>query len=154
LRLVGGGDAVADLKRRATERGVRDRVDFVDPVPHEQIPDLLSDAHVGVAPLKDDDELSYAMPTKVYEYLGCTLPVVATGNGELDRFLEQSDGGILAENDPESVAAAIERLQTDPDLRAETGRRGHEYVRDRYDRNAIADRFESHLRNLSDGDYD
>ncbi|WP_436935611.1 glycosyltransferase family 4 protein [Halovenus marina] len=154
LRLVGGGDAVADLKRRATEQGVRDRVEFVDPVPHEQIPDLLSDAHVGVAPLKDDDELSYAMPTKVYEYLGCALPVVATGNGELDRFLEESGGGILAENDPESVAASIERLQTDPDLRAETGRRGHEYVRDRYDRNAIADRFESHLRNLSDGDHD
>jgi glycosyltransferase involved in cell wall biosynthesis len=152
LRLVGGGDAVSDLKQRATERGVRDRVEFTGPVPRERIPGLLSGADVGLAPLIDDDELSYAMPTKVYEYLGCELPVVATGNGELHRFVAESGGGVHASNDSDAVAAAIKRLRTDPELRAEAGRRGYEYVRDRYDREAIADRFESHLRELCEQD--
>ncbi len=148
LRLVGGGDAVADLKQLATDRGVGHRVEFVGIRPHDEIPRLLGEAHVGVAPLKDDEELAYAMPTKVYEYLGNGLPVVTTGRGELERFIERSDGGIHAESDSHSIATAIETLLEDDEFRAEAGRRGSEYVQERYDRGHVARRFSEHLDKL------
>lgn len=147
LRLVGGGDAVPTLRRLAEERGVGHRVEFAGTVPHDQIPSILARAQVGVAPLADDPELAYAMPTKVYEYLGARLPVVATGRGELERFVEESGGGIHADNDPESVAAAIRRL-TDDELRAECGREGFRHVRREYDRATIAARLSDHLETL------
>jgi colanic acid biosynthesis glycosyl transferase WcaI len=151
LRLVGGGDAVPALRALAHERGVADRVEFEGTVSHDRIPAILRTADVGVAPLEDDPELAYAMPTKVYEYLCARLPMVVTGRGELERFVRESGGGIHAEPDPESVASAVTRLLEDPELRATLGRQGHEHVRRQYDRTAIAARFSDHLHGLVDG---
>jgi len=148
LRLVGGGDALPALQEQAAEQGLTDRVEFVGPVDHEEIPPLLADADVGIAPLKDDSGLSYAMPTKVYEYLGCRLPVVATGNGELERFMAESEGGVHAKNDPESIAEAIETLLSHDDLRTERAQTGYEHVARQYDRAEIAARFSDHLDGL------
>lgn len=146
LRLVGGGDQVPELERLVSELGLGARVQFVGPVPREQVPAILAGADVGLAPLAPDEELSYAMPTKVYEYLGAGLPAVVTGNGELKRFIRDSGGGIHTDADPTSIADALDELLSDPDLRAEMGRRGHQYVRTDYARAAIVDRFENQLR--------
>jgi len=148
LRLVGGGDAVPSLKRLVRSRGLDDRVEFVEPVPREEIPGILARADVGLAPLVDDEELAYAMPTKVYEYLGSRLPVVVTGRGELKRFVEESGGGVHAPNDVDAVAAAIDDLLADDERRAEMAANGYEYVRSEYDREHIASRLDDHLRGL------
>jgi len=151
LRLVGGGDAVPALRSLAAERGVADRVEFEGTVSHDRIPAILRAADVGIAPLEDNPELAYAMPTKVYEYLCVGLPVVVTGRGELERFVRESNSGLVADPDPESVASAVTRLLADPELRATLGRQGHEHVRRTYDRAAIAARFSDHLHGLVDG---
>lgn len=151
LRLVGGGDAVPDLKRTAKKHGVQERVEFLGSVPHDRIPALLREADVGLAPLKDDPELAYAMPTKVYEYLGSELPVLATGRGELARFVEDSGGGALAANDAASITKELENLLSQPERRARAGRRGFEYVDPRYERAEIAARFERHLQEAASG---
>lgn len=149
LRLVGGGDLVPELERLVADLGLENRVEFVGPVPHEQVPDILAEAAVGLAPLADNQGLAYAMPTKVYEYLGSGLPALVTGNGELEQFIEESGGGIHTENDPAAIAAALDELLVDADLRAEMGRRGHEYVREEYARERIVDRLDGHLRALA-----
>jgi glycosyltransferase involved in cell wall biosynthesis len=148
LRLVGGGDAVSHLRRVVTETGLEDRVQFVGQVPRAAVPGILRAADVGLAPLVKDDGLAYAMPTKVYEYLGCARPVVVTGCGELERFVERSGGGLLAENTPEDIARAVDELLADPERRTRMGRAGHEYVHERYDRRNIARRFDGHLSAL------
>lgn len=148
LRLVGGGDLVPALREQVDELGLEDAVEFVEPVPREEIPGLLAEAAIGLAPLKDDTELDYAMPTKVYEYLGCGLPVLATGHGELEHFVEASGGGIHVDNDPDAIAAGLDQLLADPDRRAEMGAQGREYVCTEYARERIAARFDEELRGL------
>lgn len=148
LRLVGGGDAVPELEALTERLDLDDRVEFHGPVEHEEIPPMLDEAKVGLAPLKDDPELAYAMPSKVYEYLGYGLPVVTTGRGELERFVDASEGGIHAENDPASLAEAIRTFFEDERRRQEAGCRGHQYVRERYDRRVIAHRFSEDLQGL------
>lgn len=150
FRMIGGGDAVPRLKRLTETVGVSDRVSFVDPVPREQIPGILRDADVGVAPLVDSDELAYAVPTKVYEYLGCGLPVVVTGSGEVRRLVESSGGGLCADTDPDAVAAALDELLADDDRRSEMAKSGYEHVRTTFDRAIIASQFDDHLGELLD----
>ena len=48
------------------------------PVPHEQVPDLLSQAHVGVLPFPDEIKFRVSSPIKLFEYMGAGLPVMAT----------------------------------------------------------------------------
>ncbi len=148
LKLVGGGDAMPELQDLVEELDVADRVEFVGTVPHHEIPKLLDDATVGLAPLRDDPELAYAMPSKVYEYLGSGLPVIVTGQGEIERFVRDSGGGLHADNDAASIAADVEQLLQDDEFRVATAERGYEYVEKRYDRDNITDRFSDHLATL------
>lgn len=149
LRLVGGGDLVPELRALVEELDLSDRVRFVDPVPQAEIPSLLAEATIGVAPLVDDPELAYAMPTKVYEYLGCGLPVVTTGRGELRRFVEAADGGIHTDAEPEALAAAFERILTGEERRRDFTANGRAFVEREYDHREIADRFGATLRELT-----
>lgn len=145
LRLVGSGDVEPELKALAEELSLNGRVEFTGLVPRQQVPEILNEATIGVAPLKDTEALEYAMPTKVYEYLACGLPVLVTGGSHLRQFVEDSGGGVHVENDPERIAEAIDALLADETYRTELAERGHEYVLDRYTRDRIAKRLSDEL---------
>jgi len=149
LQLVGDGDEVSRLKRVVERRNLEDRVEFVGVVDRERIPEILDSATVGLAPIKDSPELDYAIPTKLYEYMACSLPVVVTGRGEIKRFATDTDAGIHTEPDPESIATAIDTLLENPDRRVAMGRDGYQVVSEEYDRQAIAGRLGEVFRTLT-----
>lgn len=149
LRIVGDGDRRDALEQLAIDEGVAGQVEFTGLVDREAIPELLADARIGLAPLEDRDSLSYAVPTKLYEYMACGLPVLATGSGQIERHVADSGAGVVADDDPEAVAAAIDDVLADEQVRREYGRRGREFVTERYDRRAIARSFATELATLS-----
>lgn len=151
LYLIGSGDAVPALREVVADAGVEDAVEFTGPIPHEDVPSVLKNAEIGIAPLLDDSELDYAMPTKVYEYMGAGLPVVTTGQGEIERFIEQSGGGIHTTTDPDDIATAFDSLLASESQRRERGRSGQNYVSPTYDRGHIAARFDEQIHQLMDG---
>ncbi|OYR41425.1 glycosyltransferase family 4 protein [Halorubrum sp. Eb13] len=145
LRIVGDGDIRNDLDELVSEEGLDDRVEFTGLVPREEIPGILDNAAIGVAPLKSDDVLEYAIPTKAYEYMAFRLPVVATGIGEIEVLIDESEGGVFVENDPQRLAEAFDTLLADPERREQLGRNGREHVVERYDRGVIAARLSAVL---------
>jgi glycosyltransferase involved in cell wall biosynthesis len=145
LRLVGSGDVEPELKDLTEELSLNGQVQFTGLVPRQRVPEILNEATIGIAPLKDTKALEYAMPTKVYEYLACGLPVVVTGGSHLQQFVEDSGGGVHVENDPDRIAEVIDELLADDAYRSELARRGHNYVLDRYTRDRIAGRLSDEL---------
>lgn len=148
LRLVGSGDAEGDLKRLAGRLGVDDHVEFVGLVDREEVPGILNRAQVAIAPIKSTDELAYAMPTKVYEYLACGLPTVVTGQGEIVEFAAASGGTLHTESDPEALGSELDRLLSDPSLRREMGIAGRQEAVEEHGRRAIARRLSDQLTSL------
>lgn len=138
LQLVGGGDVESELRQLTDELGIGDTVEFAGVVRREEVPTFLDQATVGIAPLKDTDELAYAIPTKVYEYMASCLPTVVTGCGEIERFVDESGGGVHVANDPEQIAQQLDELLEDDTRRQQLAERGREYVETNYDRKAIA----------------
>jgi colanic acid biosynthesis glycosyl transferase WcaI len=151
LRLVGDGDERSRLEDLTARLGLEDRVEFVGLVDREEVPRIIDGAAVGLAPLWDTEELAYAMPTKVYEYLACRVPVLVTGRGEVRRFVADSCGGVHADPEPEAVADTLDRLLSDPERRERMAAAGREFVVERYDREAIADRLRAELAALCEG---
>lgn len=140
LKIVGDGDLRGELEALVERRDLEDKVEFTGLVERDEIPEILNESTVSIAPLKRDQSLEYAIPTKVYEYMACELPVVATGIGEIRTVIEESNGGVFVENDPKALARAFDDLLENPDRREEVGGRGREYVEREYDRGAIARR--------------
>lgn len=154
LRLVGSGDLEGELKELVDDLALRNRVMFDGVVPREEVPDLLADATVGIAPLQSTDDLAYAIPTKLYEYMASGLPVLTTGTGEIESFVNESGGGIHVDADPERIAARLDELLANPDLRRQLGAKGHEYVASTYDRGVIAGRLSDEMDHLLTSDRD
>lgn len=154
LRLVGSGDVESELKRLVTELEVDDRVTFDGLRPRSEIPSLLNRATIGIAPLKSSDELEYAMPTKVYEYMGSGLPVLVTGRGEIERVIEDAECGVHVDNDPKQIAAAIDELLADERKLQQFSTNGREYVESNYDRKVIAAKLSDELTELVRADSD
>lgn len=52
------------------------------PIPHDQVPEMLAQTHVGVTSLPDPDDMKYeaSSPIKMFEYMAAGLPMLATSN--------------------------------------------------------------------------
>ncbi|WP_142859573.1 glycosyltransferase family 4 protein [Salinigranum halophilum] len=148
LRLVGDGDLRSELSQLAEELGVSHRVEFTGLVNREEIPGYLSSARIGLAPLKRRDSLSYAVPTKLYEYWACELPVLALGTGAIEEIVVESEAGIVPDGTPTVVASEIDSLLADASRLDEMGTVGREFILEKYERKAIAQKLSQRIIRL------
>ncbi len=148
LKIVGDGDVKSDLEQIVREEDLNGVVEFTGLVPREEIPEILDNAMIGIAPLKSTDMLEYAVPTKAYEYMSFELPVVATGIGELQSLIDQSGGGYLVDNDPDAIAETFELLLESEETRTEIGKSGRKHMIEHYDRGVVANQLGTTLEEV------
>ena len=103
------------------------------PVPYDALGGLIRSHRIGLIPGQVSvKNLSPFVPTKLFEYLACGVPVVASGLPSIERFYEYADWGILADpNDPVVHAEAIAYLLRHPGEAAAKGKRGRALVLER-----------------------
>ncbi len=147
--IVGDGDTKESLEGLVKTESLTDSIVFTGTLPREEIPRLLSESLLGVAPLKRLANLEYAAPTKAYEYMACGIPFVGCGNGEIAHLAKESGAGVIAENTPEAIAATISTLLDDPEKMEEMGRRGREYVAKHYDRRSVALKLKQYIERMA-----
>ena len=138
LLIVGEGDIKEELEELVKSENLEKHVIFKGLIPREEVPELISESLIGLAPLKKLDSLDYAAPTKVFEYMACGVPFLGCGVGEIERLATESGAGIIADNDPEYIANIIMDLIDNPDKSKEMGQNGISYVSKYYDRKKIA----------------
>jgi glycosyltransferase involved in cell wall biosynthesis len=118
-------------------------------VDRDRVSDLLTSSAVGVAPVDFAEELSYAVPTKAYEYMASELPVVATGSGAVERLVAESDAGVVVDEGPEALAQTFDELVADDDLRRRFAHNGRRYVVRHRDRGEIAKQLSDELHDVA-----
>lgn len=123
LMIVGGdsprgsfGERVR-LRLAALRLGVADRLRFLEPVAHSELPDLYRAADVVVVP-----SASESFGLVALEAAACGTPVVATDVGGLRLTVRDGETGYLVgTRDPSSFAAALSRVLADPSAGARLG---------------------------------
>ncbi len=122
LLIVGDGPGSPALRSELASRGLLESSHATGAVESAKVPSLLASMTVAVAPYEREAGF-YFSPLKVFEYMAAGLPIVASRLGQLAGILEDGVTGLLCPpGDPHALAAALERLYYDADLRARLGR--------------------------------
>ncbi|RLF57356.1 MAG: glycosyltransferase WbuB [Thermoplasmata archaeon] len=138
FHLVGDGDIKNQLETFVKQNNIDDHVFFTGILDRKEIPRVINESLIGIAPLKKLKTLEYAVPTKSYEYMACGIPFIGTGSGEIENIAQESGGGLIAENGVDSIYEKISYLMRHPEIRVEMGKSGRSFVKKHYDRKNIA----------------
>lgn len=118
ILFLGDGACKAALREQAERVGLRN-VLFLDSVAKDQVARYWSLLDVSVIHLRKTPLFETVIPSKLFECLGMGIPVLLGVAGESARIVEQEGVGLVVEpENPEALAAGIERFFSDPDFHA------------------------------------
>jgi len=123
LVIVGDGDERARLGALVDRLGIAHAVRLVGAVEHANVAGYLAASDVFLFPTLRDEAAPLVLP----EAMACGLPVVASRIGGITEVLDaapgrEASGLLLRPGDTDALAAALNRLAADADLRAHLGR--------------------------------
>lgn len=123
LRIVGRGRSRQrkQLGKQIRKLGLEQHVIIGPAVPHHEVPALLAQADLCVAPLalNDRNVTQGACPIKVLEYMAAGRPLLAANMPIVRELIrEDVDGLLFSPNDPEDLARKTLALIEDIDLAA------------------------------------
>ena len=118
--LLGSGAEMNKLKKIVSENKLKDSVEFKGWLKREEIPENISDASIGIGPLRLTDVTSRALPIKVLEYMAVSLPVIAQKGTLPEDVLENERNGYFIKN-ANDLAEKIILLLNQPEKVKEMG---------------------------------
>jgi len=132
---AGSREYVAELRQRALELGIKNRIEFLDPVP--QRAELLaitlrSDIGLALMPLISADfncETMTGASNKAFDYMACGLPVIVSDRPDWRAmFVEPGFAVGCDPGEPRSIANAIGSLLERPGYIRAMGEAGRQKI--------------------------
>jgi glycosyltransferase involved in cell wall biosynthesis len=133
---AGDGDERSNVQSILARGESGDRCTFLGNVPNTQMPDIYRAADISVLP-------SFMEATSItgLESMATGLPLVGTNVGGIPAIIDDKRTGLLVEpRDPDALAAAMDRLIEDADLRRQFGDAAQERATKEFSWEGIASR--------------
>lgn len=115
LLIIGGGDIIEELKKRAGEEYLNDKVKFIGKKPYNDLMHYTRNADVGLSLDKDTNiNYRYSLPNKLFDYIHAGIAVLASPLPEVAKVIREYDTGVLIDSyDPEHIAEKINYMLND-----------------------------------------
>ena len=137
--VVGEGPMKEQWMNKAKTEGLGESFVFVGQVDYEDMPIWIGAMDVCVAPFHNDAGLR--SPVKIFDYMACGKPVVASRIEGTTAVFHQSEAiKLVAPEDAEMLSEAITELLANQKEADKMGKKGRAFVLDKYDRKSIAKR--------------
>jgi glycosyltransferase involved in cell wall biosynthesis len=145
--LLGDGATKEELKTLSSQLSLAN-IHFEDPVPKMAVANTLRTADAGLMVLAPVDLFTDGVsPNKLFDYMGAGLPVLTNVRGLVTDIIAQAGTGFtVAPGDPMALADGMEQMADDPPTDA--AERGERFIRENYDRRAMAATVEELLSSL------
>jgi len=133
--LVGGGVLQGQGRQALREYEQSGVVLFTGLLRHDSIPRLLDASDILVSPHvpMPDGSPFFGSPTKLFEYMAVGKAIVASNLDQLSQVLDHgTTAWLVPPGNAEELAAAIEMLANDPELRRRLGQNARTTILDRH----------------------
>jgi glycosyltransferase involved in cell wall biosynthesis len=147
--IVGDGAELRTLRSIAAARRLSN-VRFAGLVRRSRIPSLLAASDIMLVTLRPSDVFRTVLPSKMFEAMAASRPIVLGVEGEARETLLEAGAGIpVPPADSAALADAVCRLARDRALRAAMGASGQAFVRREFNRRTWSARYLSLLETIS-----
>lgn len=140
--LVGDGEQKLVLERRVKEYNLEQEIKFIGRIAYKQVVYYINAFDVAVAAFtKERNEIIGLSPIKLFEYLACGRPVIASRVDGVKEIIEEGQCGYLFEaGNAEELAKRIIQSYQERETLQEMGLRGRKLVESKYTWRATAER--------------
>lgn len=131
------------FEARLRDWGLEEQIQYSEKrVPYDELGAAIAMCQIGLVPGQvSPKNLASFVPTKLFEYFACGLPVVASDLPSIRRFREVADWGLLVEpHDPAAHARAIGCLLDDPAAARAKGARARRAAEEHFNWDAEAEK--------------
>ncbi|MFM1770293.1 MAG: hypothetical protein RJA22_2822 [Verrucomicrobiota bacterium] len=141
LVIAGDGQLRPALDQALRQRRLLAHTVFTGALPHEEVPAIIRLFDLALAPYPRLDHDFYFSPLKLYEYMACGIPTVASRAGQISELIRHGRNGLLCPaGNTAALAAACDRLLRDERLRQSLGHAAARTIASRYTWDANAGR--------------
>jgi glycosyltransferase involved in cell wall biosynthesis len=154
LLMVGYGSNIEKIVNLAVELGLQNNVFYLGAKMEKiELAEILSSSDIGLVPYDSNSLWKNSMPVKALEYLACGLPIIATvyKDSILGKLISENKIGMIADpEDVDSLADVMEKMyennKRNSSFLKDAGNRGILLVKERFNRNTIAEQLFSLLK--------
>jgi glycosyltransferase involved in cell wall biosynthesis len=118
MDVYGRGDTEPALRESAVSLGVEDRIRFHGRIPIDDVPGVVAQADIGIAPTRRDEFTDLSLSTKVFEYAAMGKPAVVTRLPLVEATFPDGAVATYVPGDHRSMADAIASIADDEVARA------------------------------------
>jgi len=147
--LVGDGVVKGRLAESVEELHLTGAFVFVGKVPYTEVPKYINAMDIGISFRKGTP----ASPLKIYEYMACGKPVVATDSPDNDVVRDHNAGILVNPDDSTETADAIISLLRNDGLREQMGENGRKYVSEQRSWQVVTREIEETIRSVLESKY-
>ena len=148
LTIVGDGPLRNDLEKLAKQLNVTDSVVMVGAIPHEKIPQILSQKNLFlISSIVDNQGRTEGFGAVILEAMAAGLPVVASSVGGIVDIVNKNNGILVPEKNETAIADAVESILTNNKVAKNLSSQGLKFVNENFSDIAMVDSY-NHFFNL------
>jgi len=122
-----------EFKQKIKVKRLENNVIMIGVLPHEEVIKHIRKSCIGLSLLQPIPKFEKNIPQKVFEYMGCGVPVVTSDLAPIRPFINDASCGILVNpTDPKEIADAIIYLFEHPLEAKKMGENGRRAVVEKY----------------------
>lgn len=142
--IVGDGRFKDNLANLIKRYQVSEYFQFIPQQPPERIPELMAVCDAALICLGKNKVFSITLPAKTQSCLACGIPILVSGDGEIQEVIEEAKAGLCSDaGDYKGLAGNIETmLRMSEEERKAMAEHGLKYYKEHYDREALLERMD------------
>lgn len=146
FHIIGMGPMSDTLIKKINDLNLNDKIIYHGPMPALKAAPYFKSADALYVSLKDEGHVGQTIPNKLVMSMAFNKPILAMLSGDGKEVLKQSGGAIFADQNPQSLAKAIESLSSiPPEIRKKLGQLNLNYYKNHFSLETVSKEIEKYL---------